>query len=337
MEQIYLEHYNQGGYMVYRVPAITVTNKGTVLVCYECRHGSDWSAMDMVIRRSDDGGKTWSERYFIAKGNEINAIHNGIFFVNGDVVHFLYHKNYRELFHVKSFDDGLSWSEPRDISSAYTDLRKQYNWTVIAAGPGHGLVTSKGRMVVPVWVAANKKDITSHHPSVVTTLFSDDQGESWQCGEIIWGDKDFVDPNESVLAELSDGTIMINCRHETKNNMRKIGFSPDGVQNWHGFYFEEQLTEPICCAGMTGDKKRIWFTHCDCSMTNRTNLTLHRSDDQGKTWVPIQLLDAEGGYSDVFYDINNDRLFVVAETGREDPEIGHTFGLSVILLNSNEI
>lgn len=52
MEQIYLEHYNQGGYMIYRVPSITVTNKGTVLVCYECRHGFDWSAMDMVIAKS---------------------------------------------------------------------------------------------------------------------------------------------------------------------------------------------------------------------------------------------------------------------------------------------
>ena len=38
--------------MIYRVPSITVTNKGTVLVCYECRHGFDWSAMDMVIAKS---------------------------------------------------------------------------------------------------------------------------------------------------------------------------------------------------------------------------------------------------------------------------------------------
>ena len=340
MKQIYLEKYNQNGYLLYRVPSIVVTDKGTVLVCYECRYGSDWAAMDLVVRRSTDGGNTWSERNFIASGKEIDAIHNGILFVDGNTIHLLYHKNYRELFHVKSVDDGFTWSEPKDISYAYRSIRNQYNWTVIAAGPGHGIVTSTGRMLVAVWVAKNRTDITSHHPSVVTTLYSDDHGETWQCGEIIWNHSDFVDPNESVLAELPDGRIMINCRHETLNNMRKIGFSPDGVSNWSDFYFEPQLTEPICAAGMTHNDKYIWFTHCAPeSGFSRVNLCLHRTDDMGKTWKYITKLDDYGGYSDVFYDSRQNRLFVVAETGRENLENrdSFTFGISVIQVPSNEI
>lgn len=337
MKQIYFEHFNQGGYTRYRIPCCVVTNQGTVLVCYECRHGGDWSAMDLVIRRSTDGGITWSERFYIAKGEGINVIHNGILFVDGDTIHLVYHKNYRELYYTKSNDDGLTWCEAKNISDAYTALREQYNWTVIAAGPGHGLITSKGRMIIPVWVASNKENITAHGPSVITTLYSDDHGEKWQCGEIIYSSPDFIDPNESVLAELADGTIMINCRHITQNGMRKIGFSPDGIKDWHGFYFEPQLTEPICAAGMTGDKNHIWFTHCDCPEGSRSNLMLHRTDDQGKTWKPILMLDAQGGYSDAFYDAKSGQLFVVAETGRSDPNDPSTFGLSIILLDADEI
>lgn len=339
MKQIYLEKFNQNGYFLYRVPSIVTTKKGSILVCYECRHGWDWSAMDLAVRRSTDGGNTWSERSFIAFGEEINVIHNGILFADGDTVHLLYHKNYRELYYVKSDDDGISWSKPHNITYAYNSIRSQYNWTVIAAGPGHGIVTSKGRMLIPVWVAKNKENITAHHPSVITTLYSDDHGESWQCGEIIWNNDDFVDPNESVLAELPDGRIMINCRHETKNNMRKIGFSPDGVGGWSDLYFEPQLAEPICAAGMTHSENRIWFTHCnppDGGRT-RTNLCLHRTDDMGKTWKLIAKLDDYGGYSDAFYDPDGDRLVVAAETGRENIENSDSFGLSVIVLSADEI
>ena len=55
MKQVYLEQYKEGGYRNYRVPAIIVTSKGSLLVCYECRHGDDWSTMDMALRRSTDG------------------------------------------------------------------------------------------------------------------------------------------------------------------------------------------------------------------------------------------------------------------------------------------
>ena len=339
MQQIYLERYNQNGYFLYRVPSIVATKKGTILVCYECRHGHDWSAMDLVVRRSTDGGKTWSERNYIAYGNETDVIHNGILFADGDTVHLLYHKNYRELFYIKSLDDGLTWTEPRDISYAYNTLRSHYNWTVIAAGPGHGILTSTSRMLIPVWVAKNKSNITAHHPSVVTTLYSDDHGDTWHCGEIIWDNSDFVDPNESVIAELPDGRFMINCRHETKNNMRKIGFSPDGIRCWSNFYLEPQLTEPICAAGMTYNENHIWFTHCnpDDASGARINLCLHRSDDIGKTWKLITKLDDYGGYSDAFYDNCGNRLLIVAETGREYIANIDSFGLSVIVLSADEI
>ena len=134
MKQVYLEKYQQGGYKIYRVPSNVCTDKGTIVVCYECRYGGDWSAMDLVIRRSTDGGETWSDRVVMASGREIDAVHNGILFADGGALHLIWHRNYRQAFHTVSLDEGVTWSEARDISYAYEALRGEYNWTVIAMG-----------------------------------------------------------------------------------------------------------------------------------------------------------------------------------------------------------
>lgn len=337
MRETRLENFGEGGYRIYRVPGILCTQRGTLIAVYECRYGGDWSAMDLAIRRSVDGGATWSERRVIASGRGIDAVHNGILFADGDQVHLLWHVNYRRAFCATSRDEGATWSAPREITAAYERLRESYNWTVAAAGPGHGLTTSKGRLMVPVWLASNKSDITSHHPSVVTTLYSDDHGQNWQCGEILWGSEDFVDPNESVLAELSDGRVMINCRHETGTGCRKVGFSPDGTGGWTGFYFDPRLPDPVCCAGMAQWNGRLWFSNCACGpQEGRVRLTVRRSEDDGRTWSHCREIAAQGGYSDICYRPSDGTLHVIAETGRATEDL-FSFGLSVISLSDEEL
>ncbi|HIS85907.1 MAG TPA: exo-alpha-sialidase [Candidatus Faecivicinus avistercoris] len=330
LTHVELERFGQGGYRIYRVPSIVCTARGTLLVCYECRFGGDWSAMDLALRRSADGGETWSERVILAPGRGVDAVHNGVLFVDGEAVHLIYHRNYRRAFHQRSDDDGRTWTPPREITDALQSLRTQYNWTVFAAGPGHGLTMSTGRMVVPVWVSANRECITSHHPSVVTTLYSDDHGETWACGEIIWDAPDFVDPNESVLAELPDGRIMINCRHETGKDARKVGFSPDGIRGWEGFHFDERLVDPVCAAGIAQGDGRLWFVNCACRREEgRVRLTVRESGDGGATWPKSREIAAEGGYSDIAYDPSRKMLCVAAETGRAVAGETFSFGLSV--------
>src|SRR5580704_6717739 len=57
----------KGGYAVYHIPGVVVTAKGTLLAWCEARQkGSDWDAIDILLRRSTDGGKTWSDPRKIA-------------------------------------------------------------------------------------------------------------------------------------------------------------------------------------------------------------------------------------------------------------------------------
>src|SRR3954465_5406113 len=50
------------GYKVYHIPGIVVTARGTVLAWCEARKkGGDWDSIDVLMRRSSDAGKTFSE------------------------------------------------------------------------------------------------------------------------------------------------------------------------------------------------------------------------------------------------------------------------------------
>ena len=55
------------GYHTYRIPAIVVTTKETVLAFCEGRKDdrSDTGDIDMIVKRSTDGGMTWSEANII--------------------------------------------------------------------------------------------------------------------------------------------------------------------------------------------------------------------------------------------------------------------------------
>ena len=52
----------EGGYKVFHRPGVVVTATGTVLAwCEAPKKGGDWDANDLIVRRSKDGGKSWSK------------------------------------------------------------------------------------------------------------------------------------------------------------------------------------------------------------------------------------------------------------------------------------
>ena len=58
---------NKDGIKSYRIPALLKTDKGTLIAGADERrlHSSDWGDIGMVVRRSEDKGKTWSDRVTI--------------------------------------------------------------------------------------------------------------------------------------------------------------------------------------------------------------------------------------------------------------------------------
>ena len=164
---------NTGGYAHYRIPGIVVTSKGTLLAYCEARKSTrgDWGTIDVFLRRSTDGGKTWEParkivppprdvaknpvalRQKLARNDEV-TVNNPVAIAGRDgTVHFLYCVEYARCFSMRSDDDGLTFSEPVDITPAFEAFRPDYDWKVLATGPGTASSFKTAGCVVPVWLS----------------------------------------------------------------------------------------------------------------------------------------------------------------------------------------
>jgi len=230
-------------------------------------------------------------------------------------VHMLFCLEYMRCFYQRSDDDGLTWSQPLEITKTFESFRDAYAWKVLATGPNHGIQLNSGRLVVPVWLSTGTGG-NAHRPSVTATIYSDDGGETWRAGEIAVACTDeFVNPNETVAVELADGQVMLNVRNESKAHRRIVVTSPAGAERWSEPRFHAELLEPICMAGLVryehAGKSLLLFSHPDNlsradgqetpgKSRDRKNMTVHISQDEGRSW-PISRVVEPGwsAYSDL--------------------------------------
>ena len=261
---------DQGGYKVYRIPGIVVTRKGTVLAYAEARRktGGDWDTIDLVMRRSTDGGSTFSAPRVVAhvagkvnrspvamerkQGEPTDVTYNNPVAIadrNG-AVHFLFCLEYMRVFYARSRDDGETFTPPVEITATFDAFRPEYAWRVAATGPGHGIQLSNGRLLVPVWLSLGTGG-NGHHPSVTATVYSDDHGATWHRGEIaVPSTSQFPDPNETTAAQLADGSVLLNVRTEARENRRTVVTSQDGAAHWSPPRLQQDLPDPVCFASI---------------------------------------------------------------------------------------
>lgn len=327
------------GYALYRIPGLAVTAKGTILAYCEARRSAsgDWGHIDVALRRSEDGGKTWTPQIVLPRpegplernpaavaqrlGREGEiTLNNPIAIADAKpgVVHFLYCVEYARCFHLRSEDDGATWSKPKEITSAFEKFRPEYDWKVLAVGPGHGIQMKNGRLVASVWLSRGTGG-HAHRPSAVAAIYSDDGGDTWKRGGIAANETTpFVNPNETVLVELADGRLMFNIRSESKRHRRGVATSADGGATWAEPRFDDALLEPICMGSLVrlttekdGGRNRLLFANPDNLARkdgkeaegkgrDRKNLTVRVSYDEGATWAASRALEpGQSAYSDL--------------------------------------
>ncbi len=320
----------EDGYHTYRIPSLITTPNGTLLATCEGRKdgSSDHGNLDLVMKRSEDLGQTWSQMQVIYEegGDEKITIGNPCPVVDQEtgIIWMPFCRNNNEVFMTHSKDDGLNWSTPVEI----TQDVKQDGWGWYATGPGVGIQMTRGkyngRLVIPCDHREQKdgKWIKLSH-----VFYSDDHGQSWQLGGTVGEHTD-----ECQVVELHDGRLLINMRNywaadgqnQELGGKRSTAISRDGGETWQEFDFDETLIEPICQASLIKHsddafaRQPLFFSN-PASTSSRSQMTVRMSKDQGQTWpIARQFSSAPAAYSCL--TVLPDRsIGCLYETGTENP------------------
>jgi sialidase-1 len=312
----------EGGYHTYRIPALLPTKKATLLAFCEGRRGGrgDSGDIDIVLRRSTDRGRTWSDPATILDmgpdtlGNpcpvvdrKTGTIHLLLTSNPGHVVEKQIIdqtvKETRQVWVSTSADDGLTWSKPAEITASV----KAPDWTWYATGPGVGIQLRSGRMVIPCDHAqAGTKAFWSH------CIYSDDHGRTWKRGDRL-GEK----VNECQVVELRDGSLMLNMRAYHGNNRRAVAISRDGGVTWGEITHDQALVEPVCQASLIREGSLLLFSNP--ASTRRVNMTVRASRDEGKTWPRSLVLEAGPSAYSCLAPVARNRFACLYERGAKSP------------------
>ena len=333
----------QYGYHTYRIPALIVTTNKTLLAFCEGRKNSrsDTGDIDLLLKRSADGGKTWSAQQ-VVWDDGTNTCGNPCPVVDeqtGTIWLLLTHNpgntveagikerkpgGTRTVWVSRSDDDGKSWSAPTDTTASTKDP----GWGWYATGPGVGIQIQhgphRGRLVIPCDHSFNRVEGAGDEASVEGgshIIYSDDHGRTWKLGGIARPQM-----NESQVVELADGkgTLLLNMRTTSKANRRGQSLSRDGGQTWTAPEFQAQLVEPRCQASLVRynwpkgkEPGRILFSNP--AGTGRTNLTVRISLDDGKTWPVAQTLNEGPSAYSCLTVLPDGAVGCLYERGRSNP------------------
>lgn len=334
LESHVLWEQGSGDYNNYRIPAVVVSTQGTVLAFCEGREAGDAGDIDILLRRSEDNGKTWGDE-MIVWDDEQNTCGNPCPVVDDetgriwlwltwncgtdhetDIIH-KRSKYPRKPYLCYSDDDGLTWSDPQDMSATCRDD----SWGWYATGPGFAIHLKngnyKGRMVVP----ANHSydDPTGNirkgpYGYGAHVLISDDNGKTWRMSEPIK-----PGCNESQVTELSDGTLIMNMRSYNDKYCRAISYSKDGGETWSEIDHDYQLVESRCQASILNygeyKGKTLHLFANPAVPKGRSHMTIKISDDDCNSWKIDRLINANPSAYSCLVKLPKGKIGLFYETG----------------------
>ncbi|MCF0201071.1 MAG: exo-alpha-sialidase [Bacteroidales bacterium] len=280
----------------YRIPAIITAADGSLVIATDkrkCNQNDLPEDIDILINRSVDGGRTWSEPYVLAQGTGYGQGYGdcalvrtnddcGLMaaFTGGIGLWGSTPENPNRSYIARSLDNGQTWSDMTDVTdlifgaNCVSDARKSWRASFFASG--NGLLTSFGRIMFAVAVRETEDYTLNNY-----VFYSDDNGATWNLSG-----RASVGGDEAKLVELSDGRILMSIRHETN---RWYNISEDGGVTWQTETSVWTDIEAPACDGdiiryVSSDGRQNCLLQSLPHGGSRENVSVFVSFDEGRTW-----------------------------------------------------
>ncbi len=303
---------NDDGSTAYRIPGLCTSLNGTLIAVYDIRYngGGDLPAnIDVGVSRSTDGGQTWSPMGVAMtipadmRVGSSNGVGDPTVFVDkvsGRIwVSALWASNGKaysasapgidpavtgQLVLAYSDDDGLTWSRPYSI----TPMVKDPSWRLLFNGPGSAITKADGTLVMPVQYRLGDAGGTVYS----SIIYSRDHGLTWSIAKGA-----MPRTNEAQVAELTDGSLYLNCRSEAGGGLRRVATTRNFGATWsvvtprtgaNAATDASLLIEPTCQGGLFRFDHptygpAFYFSN-PSSQSGRNNMTIKVSQNNGRTW-----------------------------------------------------
>lgn len=304
---------------------------------------------DIIMKRSSDGGSTWSEQITVLAGENDPATYcfpQTVTLDNGNIIllyskiggsfasnnnNYTYDRTSQQIFKIESSDNGQTWTAPVELTNSFKD-----NNAYVQLGPGHGIQLTSAqynkRLIMPVWYSNN----------VIKVAISDDAGQTWRLSNAVSG----TNLKFGSVVELSDGRLMMISGHTATSPMnRRVSYSSDGGQTWAAAANISStvatgnfghLYAGVTVKGKDGDIYLVTPTNRELDGESKNTLyypvspTLFKSTNDGSSFSSLGQLHTKVTYYGYalpfgFMDavaLDNGTIVIAGESGVESPAEG---------------
>lgn len=325
-------------YFSFRIPTLIKTD-GALIAFAEGRKNStsDFGDIDLVYRRSLDGGKNWepmqllfdqdrlavqnSAPIYVSSENKIVLLFNTSSLSEHDVLNIDYSaEQERRAFVTSSSDNGKTWGTPKEITR---DVKLKH-WRWHSFGPVHGIElqfsSHKGRLIAPVAISIGK----GNKVYTMALVYSDDKGVTWNIGAVDENLTDAVLANETTIVELTDGRIYVNTRDQNGGSPEKNRgetYSLDGGLTFSDVIVEsDKFPSPVVQSSLLrwsfekGNDKNVLLFSTPSHIDKRLDLVVMASYDESVSWqILFKIHNGSSAYSDMV-KLDESTLGVIYET-----------------------
>ncbi|XP_027881859.1 sialidase-3-like [Xiphophorus couchianus] len=217
------------------------------------------------------------------------------------------HWNKARLWYVTKKSDN-KWSEVTEVTDVLPEMK---HWSTFAIGPGHGIQTESGRMIVPAYAYTGPENEKAAPHAFC--FYSDDYGKTWRCSKML-----SEASIECQVAEIYDskGHSLIYCNARSQGGYRVQAEIDD--RGFHAITPVTPLVETgggcegsvISFPAQSGEPNTKWLLFCHPTNPKerldlgvyRNNSPLNSNENCSGAWSkPWVINKGPSGYSDLAY------------------------------------